>query len=145
MRVQIGKAEGGWNTVGGKTYYFRSRFEVRWARYLQLLKKGDKKMIEWTYEPRKFWFHEVKAGITSYKPDFYIIEKDDHYFVETKGHLTRRDITKFRRMAKYYPDIKLVLVMQAFTKKNALLCDSAKKYVDRVIDGGKILRKVGIK
>ena len=54
-------------------------------------------------------------------------------------------------MAKYYPDEKIILVMQnipmKMTRKNIekkRRIDNARKYVKRVIDGSEILRKAGM-
>ena len=54
-------------------------------------------------------------------------------------------------MAKYYPAEKIILVMQNIpnkpTKKNTekfRRMENAAKYVERVIDGGEQLRKVGL-
>ena len=140
----------GYSTVGGKTYWFRSGLEVRWAQYLEFLKQvGD--IVDWGYEPQKFEFKKIRSGTVFYTPDFRIVEKDCTYWHEVKGHLQQKDVTKFRRMAKYYPDEKIILVMQNIpkkpTRKNAeklRRLDNAKKYVERIIEAEKILKQVGL-
>lgn len=140
----------GYAEVGGKTYWFRSGFEVRWAQYLELL-KGLGEIIDWLYEPKTYWFWEIKRGTRTYKPDFRIVEEDCHYWHETKGHLTQKSVTQLKRMAKYYPNEKIFLVMQNIpkkpTRKNAeklRRLANAKKYVERVMNGSEILKQVGL-
>jgi hypothetical protein len=151
----------GWATVGDKTYHFRSQYEVRWAQYLELLKMAGE-IIDWEYEPRKFEFEDIRSGTVFYTPDFKVCHNDvvdekdwskkiPHIWHECKGHLTQKDITKFRRMAKYYPDERIILVMQnipkTVTKRNRtkiLRLQKAEKYVERIMDGTELLRKAGL-
>jgi len=134
----------GWSEVGGKTYYFRSGLELRWAKYLQILKELGE-IEDWEYEQKLFWFEKIKRGTNSYKPDFkYIVSKDDYIWQEVKGYIMQRDCTKFRRMAKYYPDEQIVLVIQRITKKNKLLVDRCRKYVVGVIEAEKLLKQIGM-
>jgi hypothetical protein len=143
------KFKSGWAVVGGKKCYFRSDFERKWAEYLEFLKKCGE-VIYWEYEPKKFEFEGIRSGTVFYLPDFYVIYKDDGpIWHETKGHLEQKNVTQFRRMAKYYPDERIVLVMQNIpkrpTKKNfkkRRRLKNAKKYVERVIDGTQILKQV---
>lgn len=91
--------------------YVRSSWEANYARYLNLLQQM--KVIEnWQYEPEVFWFNDIRRGVTSYKPDFRIIYKNDPTpeYVEVKGWVTPKDRTKWARMKKYYPTVKLVVV-----------------------------------
>jgi hypothetical protein len=100
----------GWVTVGGKKHFFRSQWEVDYARYLEILKKY-KRIKEWEYEPKTFWFEGIKRGVRSYLPDFRITEHDGtKYFVEVKGYMDSRSKTKLKRMKKYHPDVKLLMV-----------------------------------
>ena len=140
----------GWNEVGGKQHYFRSGLEVRWARYLQILKELGE-IEEWLYEPKTFWFEKIKRGTNSYKPDFKIISsflrtcyENQYSWHEVKGFLQQKDCTKFRRMQKYYPGENMILVIQRITKKNKLLVDRCRKYVAGVIEAEKLLRKNGM-
>lgn len=152
LNVDYGSQKG-WATIGGQTCYFRSKFERRWAEWLELLKQADNGTVDWQYEPKKFEFEKIRSGTVFYTPDFRVIYKElkEIYWHECKGHLTQKDITKFRRMAKYYPNEKIVLVMQNIplktTRKNVekmRRLDNARKYVYRVIDGGQILKKIGL-
>lgn len=91
--------------------FFRSSWEANFARYLNLLMKM--KIVEsWEFEPHTFWFEGVKRGVVSYLPDFRIIYRNDPTpeYVEIKGWVTNKDRTKWRRMAKYHPTIKLVVI-----------------------------------
>lgn len=90
--------------------YFRSSWEANYARYLNLLKKMGL-VVSWQFEPKTFWF-PVKRGVVSYKPDFLVFFKgaERGEYHEIKGWVVARDRTKWARMAKYYPDVKLVVV-----------------------------------
>jgi hypothetical protein len=100
----------GWVTVGGKKHYFRSLWEVDYACYLNILRKY-KRIKEWEYEPQTFWFEKIKRGTRSYLPDFRITDQDgSQYFVEVKGYYDKKNLTKLRRMKKYYPEVKLLMV-----------------------------------
>ena len=100
----------GWQTIGGQRCYFRSRWEANYARYLEwLVQMGDIK--SWEYEPKTFWFEGIKRGCRSYLPDFRVqtIPSGEEYH-EVKGWMDPKSKTKLKRMAKYYPEVKLILV-----------------------------------
>ena len=100
----------GWVTVGGKRYYFRSWWEVDYACYLEILKRY-KRIKEWEYEPQTFWFENIKRGTRSYLPDFRITDQDgSQYFVEVKGYMDAKSLTKLKRMKKYHPEVRLLMV-----------------------------------
>lgn len=143
-----------WAQIGGKQYYFRSKFEQRWAHYLELLRTQGH-IVEWWYEPSAFVFEGVKSGAVVYHPDFKIAENKQlpsgavilqHYWQETKGMHDGQTNTKLKRMATYYPDepIELVLLNIPKSGKGARRREVAKKYCRRVIDGGAILRQCGL-
>jgi len=45
------------------------------------------------------------------QPDFKIINFDDTFeYWEVKGYMDSKSKTKIKRMAKYYPDIKLKII-----------------------------------
>lgn len=92
--------------------YVRSTWEANVARLLILLQKnGD--IYSWRYEPRDKEFEfPVKRGSKFYLPDFEVIEKegDDPIFWEVKGFMDQKSRTKLKRMQKYFPDIKIVLI-----------------------------------
>ncbi len=137
-----------WATIGGKEYYFRSKFEVRWAWYLQLL-KDQGHIYDWQYEKRVFVFEGVSRGPVGYAPDFLIwesIHNTNHYWQETKGMHDGQTNTKLKRMAEQYPAeiIDLVLLHIPKSGKGASRREIAAKFWRRVIDGGKILRQAGL-
>jgi hypothetical protein len=84
----------------------RSGWEANILRYLKFVQSI------WEYEPRVFFFHEIKHGTTSYTPDIYLPEQD--IWVEVKGYLKPSDKTRIRRFKKYYPEefAKLHAVVQ---------------------------------
>lgn len=105
-------------TRGGKRHdlndqYFRSSWEANFARYLNLLiKNGD--IIKWEYEPDTFDFTEIKRGIRSYTPDFKVFDTADAepYYYEIKGWMDDKSKTRLKRMAKYHPDIQIIVFGQ---------------------------------
>lgn len=90
--------------------YFRSRWEANWARYLNWLQSiGEIKM--WDFEPETFEFKGIKRGSRFYTPDFRVVNKDGRVeFHEIKGYMDPRSQTKLKRMAKYYPNVKVLLI-----------------------------------
>lgn len=90
--------------------YVRSAWEANYARYLNwLVSIGEIK--EWQYEPDTFEFTGVKKGTRFYTPDFKITNLDNSIeYHEVKGYMDSRSKTKLKRMAKYYPGIKLIVI-----------------------------------
>jgi hypothetical protein len=108
-----------WKEVGGKKVFFRSKFEYRYALYLQLLKEHGE-ITDWFHEKRKFVFKGVESGAVSYLPDFLVIHKNgSEEYIETKGYEQSSDRTKWKRMAKYYPEVKLRIVRSDWLGKNS--------------------------
>ncbi|CAB4136473.1 Protein of unknown function DUF1064 [uncultured Caudovirales phage] len=102
--------KGGWREIGGYKKYYRSRWEANYARFLQWLKETGK-IKEWKHEPKTFWFEGIKRGCVSYLPDFWVEELDGNdSFHEVKGWMDDRSKTKIKRMAKYYPNVSLVVI-----------------------------------
>lgn len=99
----------------GETH-FRSSWERNYARYLNfLIKKGE--IARWEFEKETFWFEGIKRGCVSYKPDFKVYNLNGtHEFHEVKGWMDDKSKTKIRRMKKYFPKIKLVVVDSASYK-----------------------------
>ena len=147
------KFKQGWEVIGGQRYFFKSGFEVRWAKYLEFLKQAGE-ITYWEYETKKFEFEGIRSGTVFYTPDFFVqYPNGEMLWHETKGHLTQKDVTKFRRMAKYYPDEKILLIMQRIpplnsrsrnAKRTKILLDKAGRYVERILNGEKILKKCGV-
>lgn len=101
------RAKSGYVLIGGRTIFFRSEWEVNVCAYFEFLKKNNQ-IAEWEYEPITFWFHKIKRGVRSYKPDFRITLKDGtQYYEEVKGWMDSKSITKLKRMRIYYPDVDI--------------------------------------
>lgn len=94
--------------VGERLLYFRSKWEANYALYLQWLKEQGE-IKDWEYEPQPFYEFPIKHGTTRYLPDFRITKLDDSYYLaEIKGY--SQGMIKLRRMAKYFPKVKIELV-----------------------------------
>lgn len=109
--AELGKSAD-WREIGGRRIYFRSRWEANYARWLELLRTRGK-IRSWEHEPKTFWFEGIKRGVCSYLPDFEVTNPDGStYLVEVKGWMTPRSKTAIKRMAKYHPTVKLLVVDQ---------------------------------
>ena len=100
----------GWREIGGKRNYYRSRWESNYCRYLEWLKSIGE-IVDWQHEPKTFWFDGIRRGCVSYLPDFRVYEKSGAIvYHEVKGWMDPKSITKIKRMAKYHPDVKLIVI-----------------------------------
>lgn len=100
----------GWREIGGYKKYYRSRWEANYARYLEHLRSNGL-IRSWLHEPVTFWFEGIKRGCMSYLPDFEVIENSGRFvYHEVKGWMDDRSKTKIKRMAKYHPEIELVVI-----------------------------------
>lgn len=100
----------GWREIGGVNKYYRSRWEANYARYLEALKQAGE-IQNWEHEPETFWFEAIKRGTRSYLPDFRVTHNDGSTdYHEVKGWMDDRSKTKIKRMAKYHPTVKLVII-----------------------------------
>jgi hypothetical protein len=90
--------------------YVRSAWEANYARYLNwLLRSGG--IEKWEYEPETFEFKGIKRGVRFYTPDFRITNNDRSIeYHEIKGWMDAKSAVKLKRMAKYHPTIKVVLI-----------------------------------
>lgn len=107
---KYGNIKRGWFDIGGKDMFFRSTWEANYAIYLNfLIKHGE--IREWSYEADTFIFDKIQFGTRSYKPDFKIVNNDNTIeYHEVKGRMDTKSLTKFKRMGKYYPTIKIVII-----------------------------------
>lgn len=118
----------GWREIGNKRHYYKSSWEANIARYFEWLKKSEN-IAEWEYEPETFWFDGIKRGVCSYLPDFRVTEAGgDKTYYEVKGYMDSKSLTKLKRMRKYHPDIKLILI----DKKQY---EAIRKSVSKIIAG----------
>lgn len=100
----------GWWTNGTKRYFMKSSWEKNYADYLDFLIKC-KEIKDWEYEADTFWFEGLKRGVLSYKPDFKVFKQDGTIeYHEVKGWNDAKSQTRLKRMAKYYPTIKVELI-----------------------------------
>ena len=90
--------------------YVRSSWEANYCRYLNwLIQIGEIK--SWEYEPDTFEFEGIKRGTRFYTPDFKIFNKDDSIeYHEVKGYMDTRSRVQLKRMTKYHPNVKIVLI-----------------------------------
>lgn len=106
----FGNIKRGWYNINGKKMFFRSMWEVNYAIYLDWLKKIGQ-IKDWEYESDVFVFHKIQFGTRSYRPDFKITNNDGSFhYDEVKGWMDSESATKIKRMAKYYPDVKLTII-----------------------------------
>ncbi len=89
--------------------FFRSTWEANYARYLNwLISIGE--INRWEFEPDTYEF-PIKRGSRFYTPDFKVFNNDNSVeYHEVKGYMDQRSATKLKRMTKYYPQIKVVLI-----------------------------------
>ena len=112
-----------WATIGNKPpIYFRSSWEYYYAIFLEKLQQ-EGKIITWKHEPKTFWFQSIKRGVRSYLPDFCVIHLNGkEEWSEVKGFFDSKSQTKMKRMAKYYPEVKIRLVGSDWFKQNLKAC-----------------------
>jgi hypothetical protein len=90
--------------------YFRSRWEANWARYLNWLVAAGE-VLRWEFEPDTFEFAGIRRGSRFYTPDFKVTNRNGSVeYHEIKGYMTDADRTKLRRMKKYHPAVKVIVV-----------------------------------
>lgn len=100
----------GWFEKDGKLIFMRSSWELNYAHYLNFLIKCNE-IVSWEYEVDTFWFEKIKRGVRSYKPDFKVLLPNGSIeYHEVKGRMDDKSGTKLKRMAKYHPEIKIVLI-----------------------------------
>lgn len=69
--------------------------------------------MRWEYEVETFEFQKIKRGTRFYTPDFKVYTKLGAVeYHEVKGYMHQKGKTALKRMAKYYPDKKIVLIQR---------------------------------
>jgi hypothetical protein len=87
--------------------YVRSRAEANYLRLLRFIG------VPYHYEPKTFVFEAVRGGVNrTYTPDVYLPQADE--FHEIKCWMDRDSRVKLRRMARDYPDVKIVVIGPEF-------------------------------
>lgn len=90
--------------------YFRSSWESNVARYLNWLQSYNK-IDHWEYEVDEFEFPVKRGRGKYYKPDFKVWTTVHSFeYWEVKGYLDAISATKLKRMQRYYPEHKVVLI-----------------------------------
>lgn len=97
---------GKWSKFKGS--WMRSSWEVLFAKYC--LRKG----IKYLYEPKRFYL-----GSVTYLPDFYLPETDE--YIEIKGWWYRGKKKRFNLFKKWFPKIKIKVLMKKELKKLGIL------------------------
>lgn len=82
-----------------KNIYFYSRWEANIARLYNYLG------IQWFYQPKMF-----DLGSQNYTPDFYLPK--ENVYIEVKNFLWKYSKTRNNKFRKFYPDIKLKLLLK---------------------------------
>lgn len=96
--------------INGVNMYFRSKWEANYALYLDFLVK-HKKIEKWYFEKDRFIFDKIKFGVRSYVPDFKVYNLDGSFeYHEIKGYMDSKSKTKLKRMARYFPNTKVILI-----------------------------------
>jgi len=118
-----------WAVIGDQRIFFRSTWEYYYAIFLEKLKQ-EGKIIDWKHEPKCFWFDGIKRGVRSYLPDFCITHNNgSEEWSEVKGFYDSKSQTKMKRMAKYYPEVKIRLVGAEWFKQNLQACKALERLI----------------
>lgn len=120
-QVMNGKMRNGGYTrcIGGRRadlgdIYFRSSWEANYARFLEWL-RGRKEIAKWEYEVHTFMFEEIKRGTRAYTPDFKVTYASGRYeWHEVKGWMDAKSATRLKRMKKYFPKEKVMVIDEAW-------------------------------
>lgn len=108
-----------WAEIGGKKSFYRSRWEYRYALYLEFMKKHGH-ILEWEHEPETFWFDGIRRGTNNYKPDFRVTFPSGNVeYFEVKGYMDKKSVVKIKRMAKYHPKVVLRVIDGTWFKTNS--------------------------
>lgn len=90
--------------------FFRSAWEANYARYLNWL-VGNGQIVTWKYEPKTFIFEGIRKGTMSYTPDFVVVENNGEIvYHEVKGWMDATSKTRLKRMKKYFPEVKVIVI-----------------------------------
>ena len=127
--------------IEGKVCHFESLLEYRWAQVLEFYITAGL-IARWEYETSLCRFN---IGPLTYILDFVTITPSGFMeWYECKGYVERRDVTRFRRIAEAYPKCQINLVVDHIPKRRAQNIWSAKKYVYRIIEAGRIFKQIPV-
>jgi len=90
--------------------FVRSVWEANICRVLNAMQASGE-VLSWEYEPREFQF-PVKRGTRFYRPDFAVVYVHGlpAVYWEVKGYLDGKSVTALTRMARYFPEVTVLLV-----------------------------------
>lgn len=108
----------GWRTVGGKSIYFRSRWEFNYAAYLESLRVSGS-VSSWVHEPKAFLLSTPGGRVRGYLPDFQVtLAAGDVQYHEVKGWMDERSREKLVLMSSQHPSAVIVLIDKAWFRKH---------------------------
>lgn len=98
--------QNGWEVIGEQKIYCRSSYERDCAYYFEYLRRTGQ-ITKWTHEAFKINFPIKNAK--NYVPDFVLYNIIDGAekmvkIVEVKGKIEQSDITKIKRLKRYFPE-----------------------------------------
>lgn len=121
----------GYRNIGGIKYFYRSKWEANYARYLQKLKE-DGIILSWEHEPDTFLMYTKEGKPTSYIPDFKVCKLVDgkkyYNYHEVKGWIDDRSKYKIDEFKKIYGDSFLNVIYASEYNK-------IKKEASSIIEG----------
>lgn len=104
------RCKNGWVEIPGNRFFARSSWEANYGRYLEF-QRVNGMIRSWQHEPETFWFEGIKRGTCSYLPDFKVTTLNGTVeYHEVKGWMDHKSKTKIKRMAKYHPLIRLIVI-----------------------------------
>ena len=104
-----GSWKSGWKTVGGRRCFFRSSWELEYARHLESLKQAGE-ILNWEFEPKTFPL-DLGETFSAYAPDFLVqITSTQHEWREVKGWMDSRSTQKLAAMAEQHPEQRVVII-----------------------------------
>lgn len=121
----------GHRIIGGKRIYFPNKMEANLYRYYHFLQQ-HKSIANFQFQPNPFDFRSygIKRGITTYRPDFLIINNDGSCeYIEAKGFMDKASKTKLNRMRSHFPRIRIRVIDYPDYRKDIA------KQVEKIIKG----------
>lgn len=116
--------------VGDKEYDFKSKAEIKLAKYLQLLKEMGH-IKDWLYENTKFCFPSEQDPVKTWLVDFDVLENDGSFhYIEYKGYVEPDTKRKLFLLNQYRPEVKIVMIF-ASRKQLRKLGNRATSYCKR--------------
>jgi hypothetical protein len=118
---QVGPEEG-WRRIGGKDFWFYSKWGANFAKYLHLLQISEQ-ITGWSYQPQTFPMM-VKGVCCEYTPDFKGFRSDgSHFWLEIND--AEKDQVLWKKTGHFrtdYPEETLALIdINWFRNNTAML------------------------